>query len=707
VSFLAVNPEKIPATMRALPNWMYWRLEPDKKTGKPTKVPYMVAERGVGSSTDPGTWASFADAVAGMASANGSFSFDGLGFALENTGIVFIDFDGVRNVETGEIAPWASELISGLASYTEVSPSGDGLHVYTLGKLPGTGTEPKFLDGSAMGMYDSGRYTTVTGLPITSFPDDLRAVDVQALYESLKAGTLRPGQSKPTTRKGVPSPAPVPQPSSPASNVLGLLEKFGLTITAIEDPYRGATETGKKFVLSECPFDAGHKDAAIFDFPSGPVFYCFHTSCRGKNWAAFCSLFDFSPLILGAKGKPLGLLANAVFTLKQSPEWRGALGFNQMSCHAVLRKPAPWPQSRPGENWSDVDSNRTTVWLQQRGIYVNPKTAGQAVHTVAADFEFHPVREYLDSLVWDGTPRLLDWPQTYLGAAPSPLVSAMGQCWMISGVARVMQPGCKVDFVLVLEGKQGIGKSTALQVLASPAWHRAGLSDMASKESQLELRGYWIVELGEFITKRSEQERKQFLTKTNDDYRPPYGYIVQQVPRTCIFGATTNTRIMLSDSTGGRRYWPISCTRVDLPGLQRDRDRLWAEAVHLYRQGTPWWPDFAEFSVALETEQENRYQGGPNDQLVLSWVKNPEQREDWVGGTKVPVEPFHSNPCRVTITDILQHCLGCKPPFQPRDWNPVIACLEHAGWTREEKKTRVGRDIVRFYVPEKVPLPWE
>src|SRR5260370_33944893 len=121
-----------------------------------------------------------------MTSSNGSFPYDGMGFAIQNSGIVFIDLDHVRNPETGEIAQWAIEAVAAIGSYTELSPSGDGLHVYTLGKLPGKGTKSKFSDGSAMEMYAAGRFTTVTGSAIANSPDDLRTSDVQLLYQCLK-----------------------------------------------------------------------------------------------------------------------------------------------------------------------------------------------------------------------------------------------------------------------------------------------------------------------------------------------------------------------------------------------------------------------------------------------------------------------------------------------------------------------------------------
>jgi predicted P-loop ATPase len=674
--FLPVNPDPIPAAMKAANNWIYWRGE--VRTGKATKVPYRIgkAEQHA-SSTDPTTWGTFADALAGMASGNGSFPYDGLGFAFQDSGIVFVDFDHVRNPQTGVILPWAIERIADLGSYTEISPSGDGLHVYVLGKLPGKGAKREFSDGSALEIYDAGRYATVTGHRLADFPDDLRPCDLRKLYSVLKPG--KPGV------------------------VLGLLEKFGLVIAATEDPFQGETETGIKYVLRECPFNPEHKDAAVFEYPSGPVFSCFHDSCADNDWRAVCRRFGSQApdnLILGADGRPRALLHNAVLMLRHSPEWQNVLRFNEFSLYAETNQPAPWEQSRAGAVWTDDDDSRAACWLQQQGCPVNTKVAAEAVQTVARENLFHPVRDYLMGLSWDGKIRLVDFLTMYLGAEASALNSAIGQRWMISAIARIMRPGCKADHVLLLEGPQGIGKSTALQILASPSWFTDHLSDLGSKDSRIELHGKWIIELGEFASRRSELERKAFLTACADNFRAPYERRSQWVPRSNVFAATTNDRIPLTDETGGRRYWPVTCGQIDLDALNRDRDQLWGEASALYQAGEPWWDDFAEFREALAVEQENRYQGGPLDELILPWLKKPSPRL-YDSRTDRTELRFDSEPGKVTILDVLIHACGkAQHEITQRDRLAVRDCLRHAGYHRE-KVSRISPDhIARLYVRE-------
>ena len=216
-------------------------------------------------------------------------------------------------------------------------------------------------------------------------------------------------------------------------------------------------------------------------------------------------------------GELKATLENAGLLLRHDPAWQNVLAFNEFSLNIETKQPAPWDMSNAGVPWTDYDSTMTLCWLQRHGVGINSsKAVWEIVQTVARENPFHPVRDYLSGLSWDGKARLVDFLTTYFGAEPSPLSAAIGQRWMISAVARIMQPGCKADHVLLLEGPQGIGKSTALQILASPTWFTDHLSDLGSKDSRIELSGRWIIELGEFASRRSELERKAFLTACAD-----------------------------------------------------------------------------------------------------------------------------------------------------------------------------------------------
>ncbi len=191
-----------------------------------------------------------------------------------------------------------------------------------------------------------------------------------------------------------------------------------------------------------------------------------------------------------------------------------------------------------------------------------------------------------------------------------------------------LRPGCQADYCLSLEGMQGLGKSTVLRILAGNNWFTDHVSDLASKDSRIELLGKWIIELAELgPVRRSENERvKQFLTARFDSYRPPYGRRTCQIPRQCVFAATFNDSTPFTDATGNRRFWPIACGRLNVKGLERDRDQLWAEAFKLYQTGALWWLDSADLNREVAEEQSARLQADPWDDLVLTWAHDPQPK---------------------------------------------------------------------------------
>jgi predicted P-loop ATPase len=385
-------------------------------------------------------------------------------------------------------------------------------------------------------------------------------------------------------------------------------------------------------------------------------------------------------LVLNDSGGVRACLANALAVLRTSAEWLGALAYNESSLHVITRRELPWPKP-VGFNWQDYDDSRTAEWLQHSGIMVNSHLAAEAVQTIAKENSFHPIRDYLRALKWDGQPRLSTFLPLYFGVPDIPFAGAVGRCWMISAVARVFRPGCQADYTLMLEGPQGQLKSTALRTLAGDEWFTDHLSDLQNKDSRLELRGKWIVELAELDSlKRNEKTRiKNFLTGRFDSFRPPYGRLTENFPRECVFAATTNEETPFVDETGNRRFWPVTCGKIDIQALRRDRDQLWAEAYHLYLTGVPWWLTTEALNQAAEEAQDARYERGPWDDAIELWIQDPQQRD--------LVEPFDSEPGKVTVTDILIHGIGKKDigSITQSDQNSVsryLRHLRHPRWSR-------------------------
>ena len=446
---------------------------------------------------------------------------------------------------------------------------------------------------------------------------------------------------------------------------------------------------GRKWVLPVCPFDSAHDDrSACVTERSGVLgFKCHHNGCTGRGWRDLRAHYepDYEPQeaepeqswrsqLLRGKPKAEGELgpllpveANVQTILLHDERWQGVLGFDQFARKTVCLKQPPWHATEQGEHegsaWGDLDSTRLRSWLSRTwGLHVR-FALEPSVEIIARKNCFHAVRQFLDGLAWDGTERLPTWLELYLGAESSSYMARVGVWWLISAVARIYRPGCQVDHVLVLEGPQGARKSSALQALGGD-WFSDSPIDLDSKDAFISLRGQWILELSELDSlSRAESARvKSFLTSRVDVYRPPYGKALVEQPRQCVFAGSTNEAGYLKDTTGNRRFWPLRCGTIDLEALTRDREQLWAEAVHRFRAGERWWPEGeAEVSMCAE-EQNARLAVDPWTDDVLKWI------DGRIG--------------RFTTTDILTEGLG----FESRQVNR---------W----HQTRVGKILATCSLP--------
>lgn len=292
--------------------------------------------------------------------------------------------------------------------------------------------------------------------------------------------------------------------------------------------------------------------------------------------------------------------------------------FDEFSQTIIATMPLAWDKrgSYPRQ-WTDLDTIHCQTAAQAMLIRPSKDTTFDAVAMIANHNRFHPVRDYLNGLAWDGIPRLDGWLNIYLKANDSEFNKLAGAKFMISAVARVMNPGCKVDTVLVLEGEQGRRKSSAINALTGSEWFTDELPDLHTKDAAIQLGGKWIIEVSELSAMgRTDVETvKKFMSRSVDRYRVPYGKVAIDHPRQSVFIATTNDDRYLKDQTGNRRFWPVACGEIDLDAVRRDRDQFWAESVTRYRAGERWWLEGDENRIA-EIEQEERREVDPWEEPI-------------------------------------------------------------------------------------------
>jgi len=338
-----------------------------------------------------------------------------------------------------------------------------------------------------------------------------------------------------------------------------------------------------------------------------------------------------SALLRTKEGQPKKCLANVLTVLAWHESWAGVIAFDAFAESVVtLRRPPLRAQDEfqfdAGE-WTDELSVVTASWFgSEIGFEPGVDMVDRVVATHARKKVVHPVKDWLESLQWDGTARLDDLLPRYFGTPDTVYSRAVGSKWAISAVARVLQPGCQADAMLVLEGKQGAGKSTGIEALCGASWFADSGIDPGNKDSYQNLRSKWIYEFGELssIKGREIEKVKAFVSARSDTYRPSYGRRALSFPRQNVFVGTTNDSHYLSDRTGNRRFWPVRCERdIDVSLIRADREQLWAEAVARYKAHEAWHVDTAELRALCVEEQSAHEQLDDWEPIVRQWLTNP------------------------------------------------------------------------------------
>lgn len=379
-------------------------------------------------------------------------------------------------------------------------------------------------------------------------------------------------------------------------------------------------------------------------------------------------------LDLNNQNDPLSSLANIVTVLEKDPlfaRWH----YDEFKDRIIVTN------SEAREIRAD-DVTRARLYMQDAiGMArITKADVKDAIDLVAWQHRRHCVRDLLDTLTWDARPRVDRWLMTYLGAAaseaqPDDYLVAAGRNGLLSLLARVDHPGCQVDTMLVLEGPQGLGKSSALRILGGD-YYRVALESMTSKDFLQALRGAWVIEIAELSsTSKADVERIKVIVSTpSDPYRPSYGAYTMTYPRQCIFIGTTNRDDYLMDETGGRRFHPVRCGFVDLDALALDRLQLLAEARARVAQGESWW----EMPLSAAEVQASRRADDP-------WT--------------VTVSDYIAAKPNVTITEVLVDALKFKESdIYDQESKRIGRILRSLAW--ERKTIRRNGKSTQGYKPQ-------
>nr|DAI01667.1 MAG TPA: virulence associated protein E [Caudoviricetes sp.] len=291
------------------------------------------------------------------------------------------------------------------------------------------------------------------------------------------------------------------------------------------------------------------------------------------------------------QGIPESDVYNCLLILECDPELKGKVGLDEFAHRLTVLGDLPWRTKNSSLYWTDTDDACLRNYFATKFRIKGKGIIDDALQEVTQDNKFHPVRDYLQGIKWDGECRVDELFIKYLGAEDTPYVRAATRKWLCGAVARVMHPGIKFDTAIVLYGSQGLGKSLILEKLGK-SWFNNSLVDIKTKDTMEQIQGSWVIELGELApTFKNENEIvKAFISRASDRFRSPYGRRTEEYPRQCVFAGSTNNLMFLKDRTGNRRFWPITGdkdrkTANSWDITDEEIDQIWAEAFYYWLEG--------------------------------------------------------------------------------------------------------------------------
>ncbi len=386
----------------------------------------------------------------------------------------------------------------------------------------------------------------------------------------------------------------------------------------------------------------------------------------------------------GDKEKIKPCRENVLMILEHDADLRGCVALDEFSQLQLKRHPLPWDKRAAGE-WTESDDFNLGMFIARKYGFTLSNTADieKAVSECAFRNQFNSVTEYMDLCAeqWDGANRIDTAFVIYWGAEDTRYIRIVSRLFFIGMAKRAYCPGCKYDWAPVFEGNQGIGKSTALQILGGE-WFGDTPFKMGDKDSYLTIQGallYEIAELEQF--NRAETTAiKAFMSSKTDRYREPYGRRIKNVPRRTVFAATTNEGQYFRDATGNRRFWPVNAKNIDADALRHDRDLLIGEAVVRMRKGELWYPTPEENAI-IEPEQAARELNDPWGDIISHYLDGRSVNGEVTVGGKLD---------KVSTVELLTKALHIDAGRLGPARGEVIRigiCMRKLGWVRKRESS--------------------
>lgn len=691
------NPRDIPAALKTYARWSPWKALWSEDRGKWDKVPFNAKAPDYGISTaKPDKWVGFEEALKTYDQHEDKFA--GLGYLLTGVhGIVGYDFDGC--IKDGVTAPWALELIYRLNSYSEISPSGNGVRVFCEGEVEADWTNHEA--GIECYAGHRPRFLTVTGQHLMISPAEVNLVPPE-VHAEIAAQYRRVTRVAEIDDSNMPEL--LPDAELPDLELLALSERVKKFLT-VGDCH--GDRSALLFQTGITLFNCGLNDQQVFSvMVANPFVYEIALEKRRQNadrallyiWREHCVKAKLKSNFMSPEEFEVieGEVVDGEKTPQLKQDKNGAFEATIDNVCIAVRSPRiigyeirkdtfkdEIVLSVGDDQWRsfrDDDYTRLRVILEKRGFkQVGREMIRDVVELIAVENEFDTAIFWLESLpAWDGVPRIDDFLSRYFGAEVSDYTQAVSRYLWTAMAGRVLAPGIKADMVPVLIGEQGAKKSSAIEAMVPGVdfFCELDIDERREENNSRKMRGCLIAELAELkgLKSRELEYVKSFITRTHEKWIPKFKEFAHTFPRRLVFIGTTNEERFLADDTGNRRWLPMQSDKADLDGIKQVRDLLWSEAREIFN---------AE-GIAFRKAEELAREVHKDHMLLEPWA---DEIQKWLhmdsdfGGENPASKEF------ITTTEVLADALRI-PPSQRDRWSEMRCgrALIELGYLRVKRR---------------------